>query len=429
MLSKEDNELLCRVGPGTPMGELIRRYWFPAMQSKDLPEPGAAPRALRLLGEDLVIFRDERGRIGLLDGRCPHRGVRLSLARNEGCGLRCIYHGWMMDTEGNVIETPAEPEVSRFARNVVTTAYAVRDVGGLVWTYMGPKADEPPFPKFEWTALPLDHLVHAQIVTRANYAQVLEGTIDSSHVAVLHSDNIVSVKRDGIDTKTPLDEQHRSVRPSTDQRPRLEVEERPYGFHYVAMHQPLDAESGETWARITQFVAPIYSFIPGDIFTAVVPIDDYNSSFFTVSYNRDEPVTEEVRRAREAHFGVRMGIDLDGDYTMMNRSETNNWNQDRAAMDRDETFSGIVGVSAEDIAVQESQGRIADRSREHLGAQDVAIRTMRRLLIDSARNLAAGEAPTSDPKAVDYRGVRAVMGMLGGGEAWQEMDAPGLAAL
>jgi phthalate 4,5-dioxygenase oxygenase subunit len=422
MLSRDDNEVLCRVGPGTPMGTLIRRYWFPAMLSSDLPEPGGAPKAVRLLGEDLVIFREAYGKIGLIDGRCPHRGVRLTLARNEGCGLRCIYHGWMVNAEGAVIDTPAEPEVSRFHRNVRTTAYTARDAGGMVWAYMGPPGQCPPFPEFEWTALPPGHLVHAQITARANFAQVLEGTIDSSHVAVLHADNIAGSDRKGIDTKTPLDDKRRSVRPSTDPRPRIEVEETGYGFRYAALHRPLGGGEGRWWTRITQFVAPFYSFIPGDIFTAFVPVDDYNSNFFAVSYNRDAPMTAETRREREEHFGVRMGIDLAADYTMLGRSEENNWGQDRAGMESGETFSGLSGVSIEDVAVQEAQGRIADRSRENLGAQDIAIVTMRRLLLASARRAAAGQAPLSDPKTTDYRMIRAAMGMLQPPERWQDMD-------
>lgn len=379
MLSRDDNEVLCRVGPGTPMGMLIRRYWFPAMLSSDLPEPGGAPKAVRLLGEDLVIFRETGGKIGLIDSRCPHRGVRLTLARNEGCGLRCIYHGWMVNAEGAVIDTPAEPEVSRFHRNVRTTAYTARDVGGLVWAYLGPPGQCPPFPEFELTALPPGHLVHAQIAARANFAQVLEET--------------------------------------------------GYGFRYAALHRPLGGGEGQWWTRITQFVAPFYSFIPGDIFTAFVTVDDYNSNFFTISYSQDAPMTAETRREREEHFGVRMGIDLAADYTMLGRSEENNWGQDRAGMESGETFSGLSGLSIDDVAVQEAQGRIADRSRENLGAQDIAIVTMRRLLLASARRAAAGQALLSDPRTTDYRLIRPAMGMLQPPERWQDMDHPQTASL
>jgi phthalate 4,5-dioxygenase len=424
MLSHQDNETLCRVGRGTPMGELIRRYWIPAMFAADLPAPGGAPTGLRLLGEDLVIFREDGGRIGLLDGRCPHRGVRLTLARNEGCGLRCIYHGWLMNADGEVIDTPAEPEVSRFGRNVRTGSYPVIEAGGLIWAYLGTPAQQPPFTGFEWTGLPADHLVHAQIRARANFVQVLEGTIDSSHVALLHADNVASSSREDVAERTPLDERRRSVRPSTDQRPRIEVEQTGYGFHYGALHRPAAGADDQWWVRVTQFVAPFYSFIPGEIFTAFVPVDDYNSIFFAVSYNRDEPVSAETRREREEHFGVRMGVDLDRDYTMLGRSEENNWGQDRAAMERGTSFSGLSGVSIEDVAVQESQGRIADRSRENLGAQDAAITTMRRLLLASARQVAAGQPPLSDPRTIDYRTIRPVMGMVTAAERWQDLDTP-----
>ena len=154
MLSKEENELLCRVGPGTPMGDVFRRYWLPAIRSVDLSEPDCPPVRVRLLGEDLVAFRDSNGRVGLLGEQCAHRRASLFFGRNEECGLRCIYHGWKYDVEGNILDTPAEPAQSMIKHHVKHTAYPTHEVNGMIYTYMGPKAEQPLIPELPWFTLP-----------------------------------------------------------------------------------------------------------------------------------------------------------------------------------------------------------------------------------------------------------------------------------
>src|SRR5579884_4152243 len=241
MLTHEENELLTRTGPGTPMGHIFRRYWLPALLSDELEADGE-PKQIRLLGQRLVAFRDSQGRAGVLDENCPHRGASLAYGRNEECGLRCIYHGWKVDVAGRIVDTPSEPEDSTFKDRIRHTAYGVREAGGIIWAYLGPAEQEPAFPEWQWLAAPADQVEINKVFQECNYAQGLEGSIDSVHSDFLHSSDIRG-------------------RPS-DHRPRLEVEDRPYGFRYAAIRRPDgDGQSGK-YVRITLFVAPCFVLIP-----------------------------------------------------------------------------------------------------------------------------------------------------------------------
>lgn len=186
MLSYEDNEALVRVGPGTPMGNLFRLYWIPFLPSRDL-EINGQPQRIKLLGEDLVAFRDSAGKVGLIDHACPHRGAPMMLGRNEDCGLRCVYHGWKFDISGNVLDMPVEPESSRFKNKVKIKAYPCRERNGMIWAYMGTEAEAPPLPNFEWNLVPAENVVVTFRVQECNWLQALEGEIDSAHAPILHS--------------------------------------------------------------------------------------------------------------------------------------------------------------------------------------------------------------------------------------------------
>jgi len=190
MLPAEDNELLTRTGPGTPMGGLFRRYWIPAVLSEEIPVADCPPVQVRLLGEELVAFRDSQGRVGLLDEHCSHRGTSLFYGRNEECGLRCIYHGWKYDVEGNVLETPAEPPGSDFRKKIRHKAYPCKEVAGIVFAFMGPKEQMPLFPNYEWTVMPQDHVYVSKVFLDCNYLQGLEGDCDSSHLSSSRSGRV-----------------------------------------------------------------------------------------------------------------------------------------------------------------------------------------------------------------------------------------------
>src|SRR5690349_18735433 len=188
MLPKDDNEILCRVGPGTPMGNLLRQYWFPAMPSFELPSPDCPPIKVRLLGEDLVAFRDSSGRVGLVANACPHRGASLFFGRNEEEGLRCVYHGWKFDVNGACVDMPSEPAESNFKNKVRVRAYPARDVNHMVWIYMGPRTTPPPFPAFEINTIPEENAGEPMIMMEeANWVQNLEGDLDSNHLDYLHA--------------------------------------------------------------------------------------------------------------------------------------------------------------------------------------------------------------------------------------------------
>src|SRR5437867_9380804 len=188
MLTPEENELLTRVGPGTPMGEVFRRYWIMAGIAREIPEPDSPPVRVRLLGEDLVMFRDTNGKVGLLAEKCAHRRASLFFGRNEECGLRCIYHGWKYDVDGNILDTPAEPAESMIKHHVKHTAYPCQEANGLVYTYMGPRERMPLLPDLPWITLPSDHVeVTRKMITEGNWLQTQEGNVDSTHSAFLHN--------------------------------------------------------------------------------------------------------------------------------------------------------------------------------------------------------------------------------------------------
>src|SRR6266853_2945553 len=252
MLSAEENDLLCRVEGDAPMGALMRRHWIPACLSEEVAQRDGPPVRVRLLGEDLVAFRDTEGRIGVLDEHCPHRRASLALGRNEECGLRCLYHGWKVDVEGNVVDRPSESHEAVLARKVTHTACPSREAGGFVWVWMGPPNElrelEPP----AWAPSPDVHTSIVKIHVGCNWAQVLEGAIDSAHSSSLHSTDMTPARVDS--AKATADAW---LRPSTDKAPRLVLEKTDYGFKYAAIRRPITNANVNDYVRISVFVAPI----------------------------------------------------------------------------------------------------------------------------------------------------------------------------
>src|SRR5205823_191289 len=164
MLSDEDNDILCRVGPGTPMGDVFRQYWLPAIRSDELPSPDCPPVRIRLLGENMIGYRVSSGAVGLIQNACPHRGASLFFGRNEEEGLRCVYHGWKFDTTGQCVDMPSEPAESNFKTKIRATAYPCRDVNHMIWVYMGQRSEPPPFPPFEINTLPFEQVLPPNIM-------------------------------------------------------------------------------------------------------------------------------------------------------------------------------------------------------------------------------------------------------------------------
>jgi phthalate 4,5-dioxygenase oxygenase subunit len=419
MLTREENELLCRVGPETPMGKMMRRYWIPAALSTEL-EAGGAPRRTRLLGEDLVAFRSPDGTVGVLDENCPHRGASLVLARNEDCGLRCIYHGWKMAADGQIVDMPSEPADSSFAERILARAYPVYEDGGIIWAYLGPVGTEPPRIHFDWMSLPPDHIQITKALEECNWVQTLEGVIDSAHSNVLHTNLIKPAAI--VESAKTNDDTSITLRPSDDPAPRIEVENTAYGFRYAAIRRPLVNPETTDYLRVTLFIAPFIAFFPGPagwtFMQAFVPVDDDHTMFHFMQVKQDGPIDAETRLRRDRRNVTVMGVDLDSNYNKL-RTRENNWMQNRAAMQTGD-FSGIRGVNNEDMAMHESMGKIYDRSREHLGVSDIAVIRMRRIMLDSVKQFTeTGAPPVGLAEPVAYETLHAEERMIPKGSSWQ----------
>ncbi len=416
MLSLEDNELLTRVGPGTPMGNLMRQYWLPAMLSSELPEPDGTPVRVMLLGERLIGFRDSKGQVGLLGNHCPHRGASLWFGRNEECGLRCVYHGWKFDVQGNCVDMPNEPPESNFKHKVKATAYACRERGGIVWAYLGPRKQPPPLPDLEPNMLPDGEWAVQAIQRDCNWLQGLEGEIDTSHLAFLHFGGA-----------KPEDVPERSFQYYTlkHRQPRYAVVDTEYGAMYAAYRPAHD--DLEYW-RMAQFLFPCFAMIPVGVLgleklvRAWVPLDDTHVMFYSMS-------------SRESFRGLIGRAAASGDQTGTRARllpNTTDWfGRFRLAanagndylIDREKQragdFTGLPGIHTQDQAITESMGPIFDRSNEHLGSADVMVIRVRRRLLQAVRDLERGVAPPGVDNPDVYR-VRSGGFFLRRGEDWLE---------
>ena len=386
MLTSEENDLLCRVEGPAPMGQLMRRHWMPVCLIEEVSEPDGAPVKARLFGEDLVVFRDTEGRVGVMDEYCPHRRASLVFGRNEDCGLRCLYHGWKMDVHGNVLEMVSEPAASGMVQKVKHLAYPTHEWGGYVWAYMGPADTRPDFVPPAWAPTAEAKVTIAKVVISCNWAQILEGAIDSAHSSSLHSSDMVPARVDGAQaTNTAW------LRPSTDKAPRLQVDRAPYGFRYAAIRRPITGAAANDYVRATVFVAPSTALIPPNNLYNVaninVPIDDTSTAFYFIAWGHpaQTPDTATWRK----FLCQQVGIDLDEQYRPLRNRENHFW-QDRAAM-KAGNFTGITGFPNQDVAMWLTMGPIADRTRDRLGASDLAIVEFRRQMLDAVRAFERGE--------------------------------------
>ena len=405
MLSREENELLTQVHPGSRTGNLFRRYWIPALLSEETPEPDGAPVRVRLLGEDLVAFRETSGRIGLLDEHCAHRGTSLFYGRNEECGLRCIYHGWKFDVDGNVLDTPAEPPESQLKNKVHHTAYPCVEAGGMVFAYMGPKDKMPVFPRYTWLGVPQNHIYIAKSLLECNYLQALDGDCDSSHLNFLHR-------------MFKPDERRSSL--AHDQAPEFEIDEMDFGFRVAAIRK---TAPDRNYVRISHFVMPFIGCVPVgrevdgklDGFKAVyqVPADNGKTWRYDFFFKWSRPMTKEDSSKRDfVGPGYRKIRNLD-----------NNYLQDRA-MQRNVNFTGIEEFLNQDACATESMGPIVDRTKERLGVSDSYVIQVRRFLLKAVLDVEAGKAPPGaiyDAAKADLSGIRCDVAHLPAGTSWRTL--------
>lgn len=420
MLSREDNELMCRVGADTPMGKAMRRYWIPALLSEELPEAGGDPRRVQLLGEEFVAFRGSDGTVGFVREACRHRGASLALGRVEGCAIRCLYHGWKFATDGTVLETPNVSD-ERFKGRFKQPAFPTREAGGLIWVYLGPREKEPAFPHWHWFDLPSTHILPVTYVVDCNYVQVIEGLFDSSHLTVLHQDGFLQQVGDGFNQ----DYFKKSSSVLSDAAPKSDAEETEFGFHYVALRQKQIDGAAKMEARIATFIAPFMTLNPnGDFVGIVVPMSDVRSRHFFVFWDAENKVGEEPQRSQQLKFvGMdeatmdAFGISLKTCDQPGKPSRENNFLQDRAAM-RNGRFTGLPLFIPEDVAMTVSCGEIRDRSTEMLANADIGIATLYRALLTCARRIERDETPI---ELKDTNGIVGINGLLDDGQAWQEL--------
>ena len=415
MLTAEQNERLTRTGPGTPMGEAMRRYWIPALLSIEIPEPDCPPIRVKLLGEDLVAFRDTSGRIGLLSEFCPHRRASLWLGRNEEDGLRCVYHGWKFDVSGQCVDQMNEPGEFDFSKKVRANSYPVEEMGGLIWAYMGPSESIPPLPDFEWTRVPEEQRTLTKVVQECNWLQALEGGVDTSHAPIMHRRLREGVTLPG----TPF--QSAFVQGSA---PLLELDETDYGYRYFGVRQ---LGEDRRYVRGYHFIMPFTQLRPPGLGLAEVhghhwvPIDDESVMVYNWYYAYgDGPLAEEAQDPQVSGNSFTTDIDVNDGFRSY-RNKSNDWMIDRQVQKTD-TFTGIYGINTQDRAVQESMGAIVDREQEHLGQADRAIIVTRRMLqqaIDVVKDggQPAGISPT-------YYDLRAAECTIGADEDWRAALMP-----
>lgn len=411
MLNQQDNERMCRVGPDQPMGRLLRSHWLPVMESSQL-RSGEDPQPVLLVGEEFIAWRDDAGRAALFDQACLHRGASMRLARAEGDGLRCIYHGWKFAADGTVLETPnvTDPSLRLRLRGRV---YPTREAGGLLWAYLGAPEREPEFPTWPWLALPESQRMAIPHVQECNFVQVIEGLVDSSHLGLLHANGLRQATGSDLDFAKKVQSMQHNL------APRLDAEDTPFGFYYAALRD-LPGEP-ETEARVTAFVAPFTVLNPnGNIMSLLVPASDTRTVFYHVFWSDTEAIAAEPLRSKHLGFIGLTDEVLEG-FGITPRtlgtpgmpSPANNFLQDRAAMRAGASFSGLPGLIEEDVAVTVSSGPLRDRSREVLCGADIAIRRLYNALLSAIDTADAPRPP------VEYDRIAGLRGTLPSGGDWR----------
>ena len=402
MLTKEENQYMTETGPGTPMGDFMRRFWHPVLLSEELLEPDCPPKRTTILSEQLVAFRDTDGNVGLVDNNCPHRRASLFFGRNEEAGLRCVYHGWKFDVNGDCVDMPSEPAESNFKDKVKIKSYPCREGAGMVWAYMGPPELQPEMPKLEYLDMPADQYVATKVMYESNYVQVIEGEIDTVHASILHS-NLDSLDRSSTATTVGGRYSYR------DRPARFFVEDTDSGILIGARR---NAEEDSYYWRISRFLYPYITMIPREPHGSarsglIVPIDDENCWFFWVRWNPYRPLAEDEVRTYEL-----MKASLAPVTYLGQANKRNDYMIDRE-LQKTVNYTGIPqnNARAQDAAMTDSMGTIVDRSHEHLGTTDMAIIRMRRRLVQGARELEEGIEPyaASHPQVFAVRSGGAVL--------------------
>jgi phthalate 4,5-dioxygenase len=397
MLSLKDNEYLCRIGPGTPMGNLMRQYWLPAIRSDELPAPDCPPLRVKLLGEELIGFRTTSGEVGLIQNACPHRGASLFFGRNEEEGLRCVYHGWKFDVSGACVDMPSEPAESNFKNKVHALAYPTHERNGIIWAYMGPREVPPPLPEIEATLLCEGPHQISVLHRPCNWMQGWEGEMDTVHAAFLHG---------GQNRAEDYEQGSFNYYQYKERAAKFSTIDTEYGLANGAFRP---AEQDTYYWRLTQILFPFYNMIPtgtlgeGLRIGAYVPMDDEHTLHWEINVMPGAPSDTPMflRGAHRLPNGT-------GWFDRFNVEETlaNDYLIDRELQRENRGpggYTGIVNGRLQDCAVTETMGAIYDRSREHLGTTDQFIIRARRRMIQAARALEQGVVPIGVDQPQVYR--------------------------
>ncbi len=418
MLTKEQNALLTQTEPGTPMGDMFRSYWLPALLGEELPENDCPPVRVQILSEHLIAFRDSEGNYGLLNEFCAHRGVSLWFGRNEHCGLRCPYHGWKYDHTGQCVEIPSEPKDTGFADRIKLKSYPLIERGGILWTYMGPPDQQPPYPEWEFIMVEPEQTFASKRLQGTNWLQAMEGGIDSSHVSWLHGD---ALHHDPLFKNTKGGEYNLK-----DKAPVFDVIESPGGLYVGARRK---AEEGNYYWRITQYVVPSFTMIPprGDYTLHGhfwVPIDDTHCWAWSYDYHPTRKIKPEEREAMKEGRGIHVKC-KPGTYLPVATKE-NDYLIDREKQKSGAIASGVEGIGMQDASLQESMGAIVDRTDEHLVSSDKGIIMARRMIFRALEAMKEGEMPPG--RKPEDQHVRSAALLLSGDQNFEEAAAEALRA-
>jgi nitrite reductase/ring-hydroxylating ferredoxin subunit len=402
MVTQEQNDALTQTGPGTIMGELLRRYWIPALHDWELAGPDSPPVRIKLLGERLVAFRDTQDRIGLIDEFCAHRGVSLWFGRNEECGLRCPYHGWKYDITGQCVDLPSEGADGPMRKRMKLKSYPCIEAAGVIWAYMGPPELKPELPALEWVKVPPERRFVSKRLQESNYLQALEGGIDSSHVSFLHSG---ALKRDPLFVGSKGNEYNEG-----DKMPQFDVVDFEGGLLIGARR---NAEDDKYYWRITPWIMPWHTIIPPRAghplgAHAWVPIDDHSCWAWSINYHPARALTEAELTAMKNGAGIHVKY-VPGTFIPL-ANKTNDYLVDRAAQKAGVHYSGVEGIGMQDASLQESMGPIQDRTRENLCPTDLGIVRTRRMLLKAAEDNRRGQrVPALDPAEQHVRSCSIVL--------------------
>ncbi len=417
MMSQEQNDKITRVGPGSAAGQLMRKYWQPVALTDELPAERPI-KAVRLLGENFVLFRDEKGQYGLLDRDCPHRGADLAYGRLEGGGLRCAFHGWLFDTNGQCLETPAEPVNSKLCQGIRQRAFPVIEKNGILFAYPG-EGEPPAFPELDCFTAPVDYTFAFKGLMECNWLQALEVGIDPAHASFLHrffEDEDVSAsygkqfRAASAGSELPMTKILREY-----DRPIINVERTEYGMRLIALRE-IDDE--RTHVRVTNQVFPHAFVIPLSAEMTItqwhVPVDDENCYWYAIFTSYSKPVDKETMRTQRLEL-----YELPDYKSRRNKTNEYGFNPHEQASS---TYTGMgLDINVHDQWAVESMGAIQDRTREHLGQSDKAIILYRRILREQIEKVAAGEPPIMFLDERTARGIQgpATMDGIGPSRGWE----------